>query len=364
MKIKGIIKKEFIHIIRDKRTLYISFILPLLLLIIFGYAIRTDLKNMPFGVIDYDETYLTRKIINDLKNEEIFERVEKTAEFYKNLKRGKYKGVLIFPENFTKKFEKGEKAEIQLILDASDNQMAENLEGYIRQKIAGEELQNHKPSPINYPEKILINILFNPEAKSTYFIVPGIIVIIFMVISGVLTSITLTKEFENKSIEIYKVSKTKTFEIYIGKIIPYIILGYLQLTLIIFSGKILFRIPTRGNLALLYLLSFFFLFVGFGIGITVSTIFKEGRTTLMAVWLGTLLPSLLLSGFLFPIENMPLILQILTYIVPARYFLYILRGILLKGLGFSNFIPEFIALLLFSLFLTILSSIRLKREIG
>ncbi len=355
MKIKGIIKKEFLHIIRDKRTLYISFILPLLMLIIFGYAIRTDLKNMPLGVIDYDDTSLTRKIINELKNEEVFEKIEKINEFYESLKKGKYKGVLILPEDFTEKFKRGENAEIQFILDASNNQMAENLEGYIRQKIAGTRIRD-----TGYK----INILFNPEMKSTYFIVPGIIVIIFMVISGILTSITLTKEFESKSIETYKVSRTKTFEVYLGKIFPYIIIGYLQLTIILFAGKILFNIPLKGNLCVLYLLSFLFLFTGFGIGITTSTIFKEGRTTLMAVWIGTLLPSIMLSGFLFPIENMPLILQILTYIVPARYFLYILRGILLKGLGFSSFIPEFIALLLFSLFLTIISSIRLKREIG
>lgn len=354
---KGIIKKEFIHIIRDKRTLYISFILPLLLLIIFGYAIRTDLKNINLGVIDYDNTFLTRKIINDLKNEDIFSRVEKTCEFYKNLKKGKYKGIIIFPENFTKKIEKIQTAEIQLILDASDNQMAENLEGYIREKVL--KAAGGKLRVAGYK----INILFNPEMKSTYFIVPGIIVIIFMVISGVLTSITLTKEFENKSIEIYKVSKTKTFEVYLGKIFPYILIGYIQLTIILFAGKLLFNIPLRGNLILLYILSFFFLFTGFGIGITASTVFKEGRTTLMAVWLGTLLPSLFLSGFLFPIENMPPILQVLSYIVPARYFLYILRGILLKGLGFGGFIPEFIALFLFSLFLTIISSIRLKREI-
>ncbi len=240
--------------------------------------------------------------------------------------------------------------------------MAENLEGYIRQKIESVWLQ--MPDKRWQTKRYEINILFNPEMKSTYFIVPGIIVIIFMVISGVLTSITLTKEFENKSIEIYRVSKTGASEVYLGKIFPYIIIGYLQLTIILFAGKLLFNVPSRGNLFLLYILSFFFLFTGFGIGITASTIFKEGRTTLMAVWLGTLLPSLFLSGFLFPIENMPLILQILTYLVPARYFLYILRGILLKGLGFSSFIPEFVALLFFGIFLTIISSIRLKKEIG
>lgn len=355
MKIKGIIKKEFFHIIRDKRTLYISFILPILLLIIFGYAIKTDLKNINLGIIDYDKTYLTRKIINELKNEEIFSKVEEPLEIYENLKRDKYKGILFFPEGFTKKLEKGEKVELQLVLDASDNQTAENIEGYIRQKIAGYRIKDAGYS---------INILFNPELKSTYFIVPGIIAIIFMVVSAILTSITLTKEFENKSIEIYKISKTKTFEVYIGKIIPYIFIGYLQLTIILFVGKILFNIPIRGNLILLYLLSFFFLFTGFGIGITISTIFKEGRSTLMAVWIGTLMPSIFLSGFLFPIENMPFILRILSYFIPARYFLYILRGIILKGLGFQNFIPEFFALLFFSIFLTILSSIRLKKEIG
>lgn len=351
MRIKGIIKKEFIHIIRDKRTLYISFILPLLLLIIFGYAIRTDLRNINLGIIDYDDKYLTRKIIREIEKEEIFSKIEKTFEYYENLKSGKYKGILIFPEGFTKKFEKRENPEIELILDASDNQMAENIEGYIRQKIIGGK------------ENGQINILFNPEMKSTYFIVPGIIAIIFMVISAILTSITLTKEFENKSIEIYKVSKIKAYEIYIGKIIPYIIIGYIQLTIILISGKILFNIPVKGNLLILYFLSLFFLFTGFGIGITISTIFKEGRSTLMAVWLSTLMPSIFLSGFLFPIENMPIFLQTLSYFVPARYFLYILRGILLKGLGFESFIPEFIALLFFSLFLTILSSIRLKKEI-
>ncbi|MEO0263549.1 MAG: ABC transporter permease [candidate division WOR-3 bacterium] len=352
MKIKGIIKKEFLHIIRDERTLYISFILPILLLIIFGYAIRTDLRNINIGIIDYDDKYLTKKIIEEIKKEEIFSKVERTYEFYEDLKSRKYKGVLIFPEGFTRKFEKKEYAEIELILDASDNQMAENIEGYIRQKIIGGN------------KNLQINILFNPEMKSTYFIVPGIIAIIFMVISAILTSITLTKEFENNSIEIYKVSKIKGYELYIGKIIPYIIIGYIQLTLVLLLGKILFNIPLKGNLFLLYFLSLFFLFTGFGIGITISTIFKEGRSTLMAVWLSTLMPSIFLSGFLFPIENMPVFLQLLTYLVPARYFLYILRGILLKGLGFKDFFPEFIALLIFSLFLIAVSSIRIKKEIG
>ncbi|MEO0275711.1 MAG: ABC transporter permease [candidate division WOR-3 bacterium] len=352
MKIKGIIKKEFLHIIRDERTLYISFILPILLLIIFGYAIRTDLRNINIGIIDYDNKYLTKKIIEEIKREEIFSKVERTYEFYEDLKSRKYKGVLIFPEGFTRKFEKKEYAEIELILDASDNQMAENIEGYIRQKIIGGN------------KNLQINILFNPEMKSTYFIVPGIIAIIFMVISAILTSITLTKEFENNSIEIYKVSKIKGYELYIGKIIPYIIIGYIQLTLVLLLGKILFNIPLKGNLFLLYFLSLFFLFTGFGIGITISTIFKEGRSTLMAVWLSTLMPSIFLSGFLFPIENMPVFLQLLTYLVPARYFLYILRGILLKGLGFKDFFSEFIALLIFSSFLIAVSSIRIKKEIG
>jgi ABC-2 type transport system permease protein len=352
MKIKGIIKKEIIHIIRDKRTLYISFILPILLLIIFGYAIRTDLRNINVGIVDYDRKSLTREIINKLKNDKTFRNLKEEIEIYENLKKGKYHAFIIFPENFEKKLKRGEKTYVGIIFDASRNELAENLEGYLRQKIINFENENIK-----------YKIIFNPELKSTYFIIPGIIVIIFMAISGILISISMTKEFENNSFEIYKISKISPFILYFGKIIPYIILGYLQLTLILLIGKILFKIPIKGNLFLLYFCSFFFLFVGFGIGILISTIFKDGRTTLMGVWLSCFLPSIFLSGFLFPIENMPIFLRILTYFVPARYFLYILRGIILKGLNFFDFINEFIALLIFSFFLLILSIIRIKREL-
>lgn len=279
MKIKGIIKKEIIHIIRDKRTLYISFILPLLLLIIFGYAIRTDLRNINIGIIDYDRNSLTREIINKLKNDKIFRKVKEEKEIYENLKRGKYHAFIIFPENFENKLKRKEKTYVEIIFDASRNELAEDLEGYLRQKI------------INFEDKnIKYKILFNPELKSTYFIIPG-------------------------------------------------------------------------NLFLLYFCSFFFLFVGFGIGILISTIFKDGRTSLMGVWLSCFLPSVFLSGFLFPIENMPIILRILTYFVPARYFLYILRGIILKGLNFFDFINEFLALLIFSNLLLILSIFIIKREL-
>ncbi|MEO0290956.1 MAG: ABC transporter permease [candidate division WOR-3 bacterium] len=344
-KIKSIAYKEILHIIRDIRTLTLSIIIPVFLLIIFGYAIRLDIQNVSLSFLDFKKDYFTRELKETLKNSNVFSRIFNEYDFKEDkFLKNEIKGKLFIPRNLK---------EIVIIIDGSDPTLFSTLSGYMIRML----LEKENIFDLRY------KILFNPELKSEIFIVPGIIAIILVVISAVLVAISISKEYETGSFYTLFTLPLKPYEIIIGKVIPYILIGLAQFTLVLIFGKILFNIPLRGNFLFLYLSTIIYILSGLSIGIIVSTKFKKTQTALQVTWLTTILPSFLLSGFIFPIENIPSLLRILTYFVPARYFLELLRANLLRNSEIFYMLDELFFLILLSFILIFIALKSIKKEI-
>ncbi|MFQ5720980.1 MAG: ABC transporter permease, partial [Candidatus Aminicenantales bacterium] len=310
-------KKEVLHIIRDPRSLYLALILPVALLILFGFAITFDLHHLPIGIVDQDRTSLSRDLISSLSSSEYF-----TIRFIKNnysgleplLEEGKVKLILAFPPQFSGHFARGEKPYLQLLIDGSDNNTAQVALGYLSRLIQTFSIKKlaeklKEQSPLHQgaipPIRPQPRIWYNPELKSANFIIPGLIAVVMMVLTVLLTSLTIAREWETGTMEQLIITPAKASEIIIGKVTPYLFLGYLQISLVILIGTILFSVPFKGSLILLGFASGIFLVCGLGIGLLVSTVSKSQQLAFMLSIIFTLLPSFLLSGFIFPISSMP-----------------------------------------------------------
>ena len=356
-----IIRKEFIHIIRDPRSLYLAIFLPIILLILFGYAITFDIRHIPIGIIDQDNSPLSRNLISIINSSEYF-HLSFISKHYVNLEKflgeGKVKLMLIIPDHFSRDIFKGKNTSLQILVDGSDNNTALIALGYISKIINNFSFNLlkkflNKEGNILFKELPLIDIQerfwFNPGLKSPFFIVPGLIAVVMMIFTVLLTSLTIAREWETGTMEQLIITPTKPIEIIIGKLIPYFFLGMFQISIIILIGFLLFEVPLKGNIFFLFIISGIFLITGLGIGLFISTITKSQQLAFMFSIIFTFLPAFLLSGFIFPISSMPKIIQFITYLIPARYFLTILRGVFLKGIGFSFLWREVLALIIFGI---------------
>ena len=365
-------KKEVLHIIRDPRSLYLALILPAVLLILFGFAITFDIHHLPIGIVDQDRTPLSRDLISSLRASDYFSIRfirHNYAQLEPLLEEGKVKLILAFPPHFSRRLAQGEKPALQLLIDGSDNNTAQMAIGYLSRLIQTfsikklkENLKKKSPLAAELIPPILPQprIWYNPELKSANFIIPGLIAVVMMVLTTLLTSLTIAREWETGTMEQLIITPAKAPEIIIGKVAPYIFLGYLQITLVILVGTILFSVPLKGSLILLFFASGIFLVCGLGIGLLVSTVSRSQQLAFMFSIIFTLLPSFLLSGFIFPVSSMPSLIQYVTWLVPAKYFLVILRGIFLKGNGIAILWPQLLILALFALFFLLAATKRLK----
>ncbi|MEN3046371.1 MAG: ABC transporter permease [Candidatus Hydrothermales bacterium] len=354
LKYKAIFIKEAVHILRDIRTLILSLIVPIFLVVTFGYAIKLDVKNISVSFVDYKQNRLSREIKNKLNCTGVFEKIYDEYELTeKEFLKNKIKAKIFLKEGLSKELKKSGKGEIIVIIDGTDPTMFSTLSGYFtRTLIEGEGALDFK-----------YKVLFNEEMKSEIYIVPGIIAIVLVVLSSVLITISLTKEYEMQTFQTLLTLPLKPYEIILGKVFPYILLGILQFTLSLLTAKILFNIPFRGNIIFLYFSAFVYILSGLGIGVIISTNFKKSQISLIVTWLTTILPSFLLSGFIFPLENIPQVLKILSYFVPARYFIEILRGVLLRGTKIFFLLDELLILTLISSFLIFMASKIIKEKI-
>lgn len=371
-RIFALMKKEMFHILRDARSLYLALILPILLLILFGYAITFDIHHLPIGIVDQDSTFLSRDLISRFRSSEYFDIrfiSEAGSGFERFLDEGRIKIILVIPYGFSRDFAREKEIPLQLLIDGSDSNTAQIAMGYISRliqifssNIILEKL--NKQSPTLHQAIPAINVerrvWYNPDLRSPNFIVPGLIAVVMMILTALLTSLTIAREWESGTMEQLISSPAKPYEIIIGKLMPYFFLGMIQISLVILTGTLLFHVPFRGNLFFLFIASAIFLVCGLGIGLLISTISKSQQLAFMLSILSTLLPSFLLSGFIFPISSMPPIIQFFTYLVPAKYFLVILRGIFLKGNGLVILWPQVLALILFASFFVLASTKRLK----
>lgn len=355
-----LLKKETLHILRDPRSLYLALGLPMMLLILFGFAITFDIKNVPVAAVDLDGTVISRDLLSRLHASQYFDlkSIESSISNVESyLDRGLVRFVLVVPSGFSRDLSLGRETGIQLLVDGSDNNSAQVALGYMSGLIQSfslnvllEKVQRTGMSiPLFLPPfQIEPRVWYNPELRSTNYIVPGLIAVLMMVIAAMLTSLTVAREWEMGTMEQLIATPIRPYEMIFGKLIPYYILGLIQTLIVILIGQVLFGVPFKGNLFFLFLVSSLFLVCGLGIGLFISTVSKSQQLSFMMSIILTLLPAFLLSGFLFPVASMPRVIRIVANFVPAKYFLTTLRGIFLKGTGLSVHWQETAALFVFA----------------
>lgn len=354
-RVKAVIRKEFAHILRDPTSLTIIFLLPLLMIFIYGYSINFDLETVETGIVDFSGGDHGKKLVERFSNNKYYEVTDlraispdPVAQGERMLKSGELKAMVIIPEDFSRKLENGQKTEVGIILDGSDSNVA-NLVYQYNEMILLNFAQDYQP--LSNVVDIKTKILFNPELKSVFFFIPGLVAILLVMISAILTSISIAREKESGSIDLIFISPLKTWEIIVGKTVPYISVALLVECMILLCARFWFEIPFRGSLLVLFAFSLLYIIAGLSMGILISTVAPSQKTAMFMALVSTLLPSIMLSGFIFPLESMGIVLRGISHIVPATYFLRIIRGVVVKGADLHHFLWEGAALLGFAMLL-------------
>lgn len=371
-----VVVKEITQIVRDPIALLLMFILPAFLLFIFGFAINLDIRTIPLAVLDHDKTENSRVLVDRFITSGYFklkQRLSSEDQINWLLDRGEVKAIIKIPANFQREVFKGKTTPVQIIIDGTDNNTATVVMGYARMimqqhstAVLFELLRTSRGAILAGIPTLDVrpNIWYNPELRSINFMVPGLIGIIMMVVGVVNMSVSIVREKERGTIEAIMVSPLRPFELMLGKIIPYILIAFIDLNLIILLGKFVFHVPFRGSFLLFLFLSFLFLASALSMGLFISSIAKTCQVAWLISFLATILPSIILSGFIFPISNMPKIIQFISYLLPVRYFIVILRGIILKGVGLSVLYPQALVLVGFAVVLLASCSLRFKKRLA
>lgn len=339
----GFVKKEFYHILRDKKTLLILFGIPAVQILLFGFAITNEIKDVNIAILDHSKDYTSNLIIKKLTSTKYFNlkfNLTNENQIEQSFKTGKIKEVLVFEKDFGDKLIKSKQATIQLITDGTDANAALTIINYTTQII--NQFNRTLNENTDIPLKIIpeVKMRYNPELKGVFLSVPGLIAVILMLISALMTSISITREKETGSMELLLVSPIKPVLIIIAKVIPYAIIGFLITILILVLGTTIFSVPIKGNIPLLLLENILYIILSLSLGILISTIAQSQLIALMLSLLGLMMPTVILSGFIYPIENMPIWIQPFTYIIPARWFIVIIKNIMLKGSDFTTLWKE------------------------
>jgi ABC-2 type transport system permease protein len=359
----GFIKKEFLHILRDSRTLIILFGLPVAQILIFGFVIRNEIQNVKIAILDNSKDEVTLELSNKILSSgffDLYEHIGSNQEIEEIFKKGKVKEIIIFENNFASKLEREGKAAVQIIADASDPNSASLVVNYT-QRILFDYLKKLNKDFIQ-PLKIVpeVRMMYNPNLKSAFMFVPGTMALILMLVSAMMTSISIAREKETGTMEVLLVSPLKPIQIIVGKVMPYVLLSCINAVVIIALGYFVFGLPIKGNMVLLFSETILFISLALSLGILISTVSGSQQVAMFMSVFALMLPTLLLSGFIFPVENMPKILQWFTYIVPPKYFIEILRSIMLKGTTFLNIWKQTVVLIGMTGFFIILSAIKFK----
>ncbi len=356
----GFVIKEFNHILRDFRTLLILFAMPAVQLLIFGYAVTNELKDINVAVFDQSGDRYTRDITNKIISSEYFVfdgYLESTHDIEARFKEGRVKQIIVFEPDFGHKLMREKTADIQLLADASDANTANLVVNYtsaiIQDYVLGLRTDVGGMLQIQ-PE---IRMMYNESMKGAYMFVPGVMALILMIVSALMTSITITREKEMGTMETLLVSPLRPLQIILGKVTPYVVLSFINAATIVVMGYFVFGLPVHGSLALLLLECLLFISVALALGIFISTMVETQQMAMFYSMIMLMLPTILLSGFIFPVENMPVVLQWLSYIVPAKYFIVIVKSIMLKGTGMA-FIWKETLVLTFMMIFFIANSVR------
>ncbi|MFW5725923.1 MAG: ABC transporter permease [Bacteroidota bacterium] len=332
----GFVKKEFLHIIRDVRSMLILFGIPVLQILLFGYVLSNEIRNANIAILDQSRDEITTQITAKLLASGYFrlkENLTSPQQIEPLLKSGKVRQVIIFEPDFGRNLIRENKAHVQIIADASDPNTANLLVSYSRAIISDYFLESGKKKPLPLQIEPEVRMLYNEELRGVFMFVPGTMALILMLLSAMMTSISIAREKELGTMEVLLVSPLRPVQIVLGKVAPYIAMAFINAIVIIALGVFVFGMPVLGSLTLLMAESLLFICMALSLGILISTKAQSQQVAMFISMFAFLLPTMLLSGFIFPIDNMPLLLQWISHIIPAKYFIIIIKNIMLKGTG-------------------------------
>jgi ABC-2 type transport system permease protein len=364
----ALLRKEFIQMRRDRMTLGLVFVIPLVQLLLFGYAIQTEVKHISTVVFDQSLSSESRSLLDSFTSSGYFDIkyvVDSYSEVNQMIDSGKAKAGIVFSPEFSDNINKGVPAQVQVLVDASDNMVANQAIAIANSigLLKSQEIIAKKLKMTGLPYDIRVRPWYNPDGITAYYMVPAILGIVVTMTMVLLTSIAIVREREKGTLEQLLVTPIKPLELMIGKIAPYIVMGYAQITVALIIGVLVFDVPIRGSLLELYGLTLFFITASLGLGILISNIAK---TQMQAMQMGffVFLPSIMLSGFMFPRDAMPRFIYYIGNFIPLTYYLDIIRGIVLKGIGFSYLMGQVASLLVFSIVLLAVSALKFKKKIA
>jgi ABC-2 type transport system permease protein len=370
----AVARKEGIHIIRDWRSLVMGIAIPILLLILFGYALTLDVDEVPLAVWDQSGTQASRDFISRFEGSPYFalRRFVRTyAEVERAIDAGETSVALVIPVDFAMNVESGRATRVQAVVDGSDSNTATIVLGYLEtvvqthnQELASEQASRTSGQIVKAPLDLRPRVWFNTDMESKNYIIPGLIAVIMMVIAAMLTSLTMAREWETGTMEQVISTPLKGSELILGKLLPYFGIGMLDMLVAVLMGEFLFQVPLRGDVALLFGMAAVFLAGALSLGMLISIVTKTQLLASQLAMVVTFLPAFLLSGFMYDISNMPKAIQAITHVVPARYFVSLLKGLYLKGIGLKLLVSEAGLLAVFGLLVFLVSNLTFKKKMA
>lgn len=369
----ALIRKEFIQIVRDPRTLVIMFVMPVMMLFLLGYSATNDVRNVPIAIFDQDRSQAARDLLNAYRNADYFRfnfDVSSVEEMKNLIDSGQAKAGLIIPPDYGDRIAHGEQAQVAFVIDGSDPTIAAtalSAATLIGQTKATAVLRatletRGQSGAINQPVEVRTQVWYNPDLVSAYFMIPGLIGMILQYLAVLLTSTAVVRERERGTIEQLIITPIRSWELIVSKLMPYAFISFLDLLEVLVIGTLWFKVPINGSVPLLLILSGLFLVTTLGLGLLISTIAStQFEAMLIAIMIQ--LPSIFLSGFFFPIAAMPPFLQAVSYLVPLRYFLIVVRAVQIKGVGLPAVSNEVIALIVFGVVVMGAAAIRFRKRL-
>ena len=368
----SIVRKEFIQIFRDPRTLVLILIMPIIQLFLLGYAATTDVRNVPIAVWDQSRSPESRALLDAFRAADYFTfayEVYSNDEIQTLIEGGEVRGALVIPSDYSLMLLEG-KAQVSMILDGSDATVGSTAlstarligQSHAIKVLTEQAARQGRATTVQPPLDVRTQVLFNPDLRSAYFMIPGVMGMVLYAIMAMLTATAVVRERERGTIEQLIVTPIRSWELIVGKVTPFVILGFFNLAELLFIGHYWFGVPIRSNYLLVVGAAGLLLLSSLGIGLFASTIANTQQEALLTVFV-TILPGVFISGFLFPLEAMPRILQIISYAVPLRYYLVINRSLLLKGVGFDALQTEIISLTLFGIIIMTAAALRFRKRL-
>jgi len=370
----AVARKEYLHIVRDPRSLGMAIVIPMLMLLLFGYALTLDVDKVPMIVWDQSNTPQSRELISRFDGSpyfSVYRYVDNNRDLTRAIDTGEAVLGMVVPYDFARRLVVGPTAPVQLAVAGADSSTATIAIGYAEavtelysQEQSIEQVQRAGATSIHIPLDVRTRVWFNADLESKNYIVPGLIAVIMMIIAAMLTSLTFAREWERGTMEQLISTPVRGPELILGKLIPYFSIGLLDMILAVLLGQYLFHVPLRGNVGLLFGVASIFLVGALAMGMTISIVTKAQLLASQLAITTTFLPAFLLSGFIFAIANMPKVIQWITYLVPARYFIAALKGIYLKGIGLEILAGDVALLVVFAVAMVFLANAKFKKKLS